>query len=579
MRLKILEFVLTFFMLFSKSSLVYAQTPTIPPFFQMISYYKTNTPNMDVNHDGIINMIDLAYSILFGSQVVTPTPSANNIEWTQDAHDAERSGYTPEQAATSWTYSWFWKSPSDANPPLEGRAIMGGGKVYIPVATNGLIALNTANGNQAWQFGLGNGSFNASAGYDSGFVYAGNSNGIVYKINAGSGIQAGLYNTGSPIQKAVLISGSYIYVVTDGGALHKIDKNSMSVVWIYSAGSRSSTPASYSPSRDIIIYATDDLYVHAVNNADGTRKWRVKPSPNAAGWPNTFDKGWPVVAEKHGIVFVRMQLAHSENGNGPNSGRFYTDNEQNRAWLISNPQSKNLFALNLDDGSEKFVPIVGYGSVEDFINGGPYGVMPGMPVIKVWPNGDEVTYIPFRNYQGVSPDYRWSGHMGEMVLDDITIPGMKAGNLRFIRMNNDGSQGGPSYVFIIDEEVPISMAGDYLFNSHWGAAEGVRITDRTAAKGLSYTNPISTTNLPSVIRAQNGCGNVSDHTADCDLTLYNDGRFWNGPGFFMFLNQQDPPVNVVAGGSRGYLPRYTFVGSGYVFFEGNGGDLLVLHHQ
>src|SRR5690349_24227249 len=50
---------------------------------------------------------------------------------------------------------------------------------------------------------------------------------------------------------------------------------------VYSACTSScdmDTMASYSPSRDVLIFATGDLYVHAVNNADGTVKWHVRPT-------------------------------------------------------------------------------------------------------------------------------------------------------------------------------------------------------------------------------------------------------------------------------------------------------------
>ncbi|MDW8214651.1 MAG: hypothetical protein RMJ55_13920, partial [Roseiflexaceae bacterium] len=37
-------------------------------------------------------------------------------------------------------------------------------------------------------------------------------------------------------------------------------------------------PPAYSPSRNVVIVATEpDLFVHAINNATGARQWRVRP--------------------------------------------------------------------------------------------------------------------------------------------------------------------------------------------------------------------------------------------------------------------------------------------------------------
>src|SRR2546425_812812 len=105
------------------------------------------------------------------------------------------------------------------------------------------------------------------------------------------------------------------------------------------------------------------------------------------------------------------------------SGIFPTTNGATRSWLVSNPQHQNLFAINLDDGTLKFIPAVGFGYVEDWVAGTWQSAMGSQPVVKTWPNGDEVAYIHFRNGQGNPTDGRWDGNMGEMALDGTTISG------------------------------------------------------------------------------------------------------------------------------------------------------------
>jgi hypothetical protein len=164
--------------------------------------------------------------------------------------------------------------------------------------------------------------------------------------------------------------------------------------------------------------------------------------------------------------------------------------------------------------------------------------------------------------------------MGEMVLDGTTVGGLAAGDLRFVDYPK-------SYVSITDEQVPLSRAGTSLFHAHWGASESVKIVDRTAGKGLSHDTPITVQAHPVVIRRQQTCSsyNEATHWTTCGLTLYGDGRYWDGPGYWVYWNVMDPPNPVSGGFSEGLQPRYTYVSDGLIIVEGNGGDLLVLHHK
>lgn len=526
-------------------------------------------------------------------------------EWIQDGHDGQRTGVTPEEPSTPWTFAWAFNGPDAQggaaghiyDAPKEARIVTGGAHIYVPAGSKGIFALRKTDGSVAWN--ITNTSFNAAPVYDPATqtVIAGGADGQLYKINASTGAILGTFNTGSSINKALLLAGGYVYSVSDNGKLNKITISNVSPVWSYAANSAGQTPPAYSPSRDAIIFATADLNVHAVNNNNGTQKWKVKPTPNTGGstgprFTYTFDKGWPVIAEKHGVVFVRMQLPHDFMYDYPSSSNIYpNDLATTRNWLISNPNHQNLFALNLDDGSKKFIPAVGYGSTEDYstsINDA-FGVMGSMPIVRVYPDGTEVAYIHFRNGQSNPPDFRWDGHMGEMVLDDTTISGLKAGDLRFVKMSSFGGMGGNSYVHIVDEETPISMAGEMLFNAHWAASTGVKITDRTANRGLTFAAPILSSNLLPIVRAIKSCSNfnATTHYTTCGLSYVTDGgRYFGGPGYWGYWNVVDPPGWRVGSGntagssySAGFLPRYTYVSDGQMIVEGNGGELLVFKHS
>lgn len=534
-----------------------------------------------------------------GSVIFLPLVTRNytvGSEWTQEAHNAQRTGYSPVEPAEPWTLLWTWNGP-DSNggagnhfydAPREARTVAGAGAIYVPAGSRGLYALNAANGQVLWNVTAT--TYNATPAYDpaTGYVFAGGANGHLYRINSATGAYQ-TYPAGSPINRATLIAGDFAYALTESGQLHKVNTKTLAQAWVYTAGATTTagTGLAYSVTRDVIIFGSSDLFVHAVNNATGAQKWRVKPSSNPAGFPNEFRYYWPVVADKAGIVFLRMRLDHNAGlwGYTGNAAAIWPNsNAAARSFLTNNPAKQNLFALSLDDGSKSFIPAVGYGGVEDWANNQPYLVTGPLPVVKTLGTGAQVAYAHFRNGQSTPPDGRWDSHMGEMVLDNTTVPGLAAGDLRFVRMSR--GDGGNSYVFITDEQSPISMAGSTIFHAHWGASEAVQITDRSNSRGLSYGNPITTVNRPTVIRRQVSCGNFNPvtHYTTCGLTLFGDGRYWDGPGFWTYWNVLDPPTPALNPGgqnaySDGIRPRYTYVSANLLVVQGNGGELMVFRHS
>jgi outer membrane protein assembly factor BamB len=545
------------------------------------------------------------YCLLTTTHLSLASP-ALALDWPQDAGNAARTGYTAEEPITPWTYAWQWNasnsqggvSCSNSNPatghcynaPREARSITAGSTIFVPAGSWGIYALNLTTGTQIWRSTAT--TFNAAPAYhSSGVVLAGGADGYLYKFSAANGTST-RYHAGSPINKAILIVGDFAYAATENGQLHKVAISTMTSAWSqpYASGSTTATPPAYSSSRNAIIYATRDLYVHSVANTSGTRNWRTKPSPNTAGFPNEFDLGLPVIAEQNGVVFLRQRLSHSSMYSYPSYRNVFPNtNAEIKTYLNNNPQYKNLFALNLDTGLERFTPAVGYGGVEDYIPGsGPYVIMGSWPVVKQYSSTEEVAYIHFRNGQsnpndGTWYDWRWDSHMGEMVLNNSTISNLTAGDMRFIQMSRY-RQGGSAYVHITDEQTPITLAGTTIFHAHWGASEAVRIINRSASLGLTYSNPIDTENHRSIIRRQSaeGCNsfNLTTRYTSCGLTLYADGRYWDGPGWWVYWNVYDPPGSPVANAySGGFLPRYTYVANGYIIIEGNGGDIFALRHS
>lgn len=591
----------------------------------------------DINGDNKVDVLDLRqllqnftslstslgtgvfnYNLMVGNYGKTETG-----EWTQLAHDAQRTGYTSEEPNTSkiaypdtnWSFAWHWKPNDFTTIPRGAHAVTGGLYVYMPAGSKGLYAISKSTGITAWTVA---GNFADAPAYDpsTGYLFAGSADGNLYKINA-SGQKIGTYTSGAVINQAVLLVGSYAYITNQNGELHKVNTANMTQVWKYTATNNSpaTTAPSYSSSRQLIIFGTEDLNVHAVNDSNGSQKWRVNPPlqqynytfPTGDCYPYSYQYGWPVVADNEGVVLVRIRLGDQHDwfgSTGPN-GRFPTTNAGIKTFLEQNPRAQPLYALKLVDGSKAFTPAAGNGGIDDdppfvWCPGAPdnYGGMVStigpMPAIKTLTNGKQVAYIIFRNgdveYDGW--DARGDGHMGEMVLDNQTITNYTAGDIRFVKWQ--GSHTYPLYygvdAFIIDEMSPVTVAGNTIFYSHWSTVMANTITDRADGKGLTRTNPITTIHDPFIIRRINDTYNSQDpttpHWGTYGTLIYCDGRNYNDQqAWWVYRNEIDPPLasvpcdTMIRGYGDGMRPRYTFVSDGKIYVVGNGGDIFALTHN
>jgi len=498
------------FLLFLTSGLVFAAG--VDDLLAVLrSWGLTGTRAEDINKDQKVNTLDAGLVIRDWGESPSPqptTPSSTN-EWVQFGHDPQRTNYTPQAVSTPWNFKWQWngsdpdgkKQANHISLPELVQPITGGGLVYIAAGNKGIYALNSNNGNVVWNRNPG-GSIDATPTYDttSGWLFALSTNGILYKLNAQTGETLSQFNTNTSSIKVVapLLLTDRVVIAT-GSKLHAVKKENMQSIWSYDAGANIVTTAAYSTSRNRIIFGTNDLYIHIVNNNNGQLAYKLKPTPRSPGNPGSSSRnnlaelvgGWPVVAEQHGIVFVRYRLDWDTLWTW---NPFPKTNQEIRNNLTNNPGQQALFAINLDNGSIAFIPAVGNSGQGD----GGYLEMGPLPIIANIDN-KELAYIVWRNgltcaSQGWC-DGREDATMGEMVLDNNTVSGYQAGDVRFVRFQDIQT----------DEAIKITMSGKTIFHSHWLINAAAEITDRSSSLGGTFTNPIKTKDAPFVIWRQCSC--------------------------------------------------------------------------
>lgn len=520
----------------------------------------------------------------------TAQAAADDPEWTQFGHDPARSNHAPQTMSGPWQFAWDWNSadengktqPDHLTVPDLVQPVSGGGRVYM-IGGDIVHALDRDSGALLWTV-EDIGTLSSTPAYADEFLYVGSQDGNLYQLNAADGTVAETYSAGSPITDSVLMAEAKIIFATAGGSLVALEAGGLDEAWVYEADVPLATAPAYSPSRGLVVVVAQDLYVHAVDFASGEQRWHVKPTVrdySTADYSADYsvaESGWPVIAEQHGVVFVRYRLDWDTLWHW---SPYPTTNAEIRANLMADPRQQVLFALDLESGETAFIPAVGNGGAGD----GGYLPMGPLPVIRMV-DGQEVAYIIWRNGQTCAAgwcDGREDATMGEMVLDDETVPGYVAGDVRFIEFDDIQT----------DEMMTLTMVGDLLFHGHWLINAARTISDRSPARGETFTNPIQTTQghyliwrqchcpagddcNPVIYPGGSGttpCGmncpfNASTRACSGGLFSYGDQRGYP-PGFYQYHNDADVALSLpftIASGNK--LIVKTFDGGLMAFTAG-----------
>ena len=464
------------------------------------------------------------------------------LEWSQHGFDAQRTSYVPYAPAHPWRWRWAWNGPnasggvskvtSNGSLPRNVQPVTGGGRVYVAAGTDGVFALSEATGAQLWQQN-NLGDVRSTVAYDHATqaVFVVSSNGRLYKLRASDGAILGQFNSGQtsalPLPPAVF-NGRVVFAM--GRRVHAVSALTLQGIWTHTVASTLTVavPPAYSPSRDLVIVATEpDLVVRAIRNSDGAQQWATRPVHPSRNFsdPTEYRLGWPVIADGAGYVLVKVRLPWS---------LMWTPwpqtNPDIRQFLTNNPGHQALFVLDLDDGSVPYIANVAHGGYGD----NDYLPMGPQPVVKRLPNGKEVVYTIVRAQHAYPSTWNWDSHFGEMVLDDSTVSGLQGGDVRFIAF--DWPPNPAVVPFLPTDEQPyVTMAGDYLFGGHWEAGFALQILDRSDARG-SLANRITSQRLSTVVTSQDDTGACAFSPSHyCDSGLYNTRPY--DFGFYIYYDQ------------------------------------------
>ncbi len=468
----------------------------------------------------------------------TPGPAAG--EWSQFGYNAQRTSYQPQEISLPWRWKWVWNGSDAAGGiaagksglPRDSQPVTGGGRVYVAAGVRGLFALDGGTGAVIWNKSPG-GAINSTPAYDgsTGALFVVSDDGNLYKLDSATGANLGHVAGGGtsalPLPPAVVDGRVYFSM---GTFVHSVDVATLAVkVVIQCRLAGGDTSRRIPVLTNTVVAASRDLFVHAIDAESGAQRWRVKPTDRTPATSSVIGSnqaelrhGWPVIAEGHGVVFIRYRLDWNTLWTW---SPWPAENAQMRANLTGKPEQQALFALRLDTGATSFVPNVGNGGFGD----GDYMPMGPLPTVRRLADGSEVAYVVMRGRCVPTLSYcdgRWDANLGEMVLDASTVPGYDAGYVRYMVST-----------FVPTDEMPfLSAAGNQVFAGHWEAGIAHEIVDRSNARGSS-ASPIATTNLPHIVSSQDKddlCPGFST-SHYCAARLFNT-RQWPG-GFYIYWKQ------------------------------------------
>jgi outer membrane protein assembly factor BamB len=454
-------------------------------------------------------------------------------DWNQLGANPQRTGYINYEIPTPWSVQWIWNGPAGGGNsgadtghlrlPKDVQPIIGGGKLFVPHTDGYVRAISQTTGTVVWTSPQLGGEVINTLAYDdlTKSVYVGTRAGHFIRLDAASGQVLRTKTALGEITMAPLLSGNMVFIGSKSGIFYAFNTSTLDQQWSYNAGAALVGSTAFSGNHDgLIILLAEDRSVHAVQVANGARRWRTVVNADKDPLRGTyFANTYPVVSEVNDSVIVRSYL-NWEKIWMPNAGAPTTVSEI-RSFLTSNPTYQSFFVMDLNNGAIRYVAPVMLGGIG---NGGDLEAPPPQAVVKTLSTGSQVAYLLWRNRAscGGYCDSREDTTLGEMDLS--------TGNIRFVQDHkNSGNMRLPT-----DEQSPLSMAGNTLLYAHWMLMGSLRITDRSSSLGGTYGNPIRTVEVYPILNTlSSSLGAGTNHFKSSAMGAPCD-QFGVDAGFYVY---------------------------------------------
>jgi PQQ-like domain/PQQ enzyme repeat len=414
---------------------------------------------------------------------LTARAETDTNSWPMLAHDAGRSGVTPNELQPPFERKWY-RLFADEGLMSGLQPIVADGKVFVGTLHGVMHALDAETGKEVWSFSAGGAVLHCAA-WSMGKVFFGSANGAVYALNGADGKLAWDVQTGSAVWNAPAVDGGVVYIGSRDQQLYAVEAATGKVLWTApTEGPLLGSPA-LDPKLERVYIGSEDMRVYAFDAKKGERVWRSDKLPGVSlrGYhPVIAPDGSVLVTTAPGVSVDTFQALllemmkeifgdfaswrHSTEANATlrdenfalmqKPETYPAQLEFIRKHLAEQPALQTFFVLDPATGRSKFVAPIVY---SESMNG------PGAPAL-ISPEGQVI--VKFQallrsRYEHYSPFL----NVGR--LDTAT------GDITPLMDQSRTYAWYESLLLVHDEQAQLSLGGHILINTHQDNVNGFNL--------------------------------------------------------------------------------------------------------
>ncbi|MCS6849243.1 MAG: PQQ-binding-like beta-propeller repeat protein [Anaerolineae bacterium] len=389
--------------------------------------------------------------------------SASLQDWSQLAHDAQRSNYTPHQVNPPYCYIWKWYEV-----PFASRAqpVVVAGRLFIGGMDGVLYARNASTGASLWTFAGDGSPIRHSAGVMSDTVVFSTHTGNTFALNAVDGSLRWQRYTG-PSATAPLMDNArgWVFVASTNGALTALRLSDGAVMWQHQSDAPILTTPALSRDGSLVFAGNEAIYAFALNAGTGALVWRTRL------YGQSLSERYPVVLSD--VVIYRSQSLYPQpyllaegdqvmDQAGPVNPDWDADWNAIQPfitnYLATNPHKQTLFVLNAASGITQGVAPVLYTFGDSEVT--------APPVVRA--AAPYTAYVMYRPRQGIQTtggsvhvSTRYDAEIGLMRTDNLrSIIGLRTADYPRSRYNGE-------FRLTSDEPAILTIGGNILLVDNW----------------------------------------------------------------------------------------------------------------
>lgn len=308
-------------------------------------------------------------------------PSSFAADWPQLQCNAQRTGFTADDAPPPWEFAWI-REFHEEKLAKSVQPVVYAGRVYAGTMAGNLRAMDAKTGEDAWKYETGSCVLHTAACGGGRVVWAA-LDGAVYALDASIGELVWKFEARAPgrpplgFVSAPLIADGAVFIGNRSGWFYALDLETGALEWERDLGAPIFNTAAYTLD-NAVVFGVEDMRVYCLEGGSGEIRWASEPLLGS----QSFRDYHPVVAGPY--VLVRpMRVLKSENWrmfNGlpwetvsvPEKAKPYYEEllalppgeipefarkqeQELMAYHEANPWEQDLFCLNVADGKTPFM--------------------------------------------------------------------------------------------------------------------------------------------------------------------------------------------------------------------------------